>query len=225
MRNSGSTAESISNTIRDMILVGELVGGEPLRQEALAAKLQISRIPLREALLILEGEGLVKLNLNRTATVSALNASEAAELYVMREALELAALREALPKLTRFDLMRAENALNMIDHVVSPAEWSALNWEFHAALYAPCNMPRLMQQMEQLHHNAARYFGALEQAKYRARSQKDHRDLLRACKQGEAVRALTLLAAQLAQSKRTLIAEVTRIKQIEIDATSPRPGG
>jgi DNA-binding GntR family transcriptional regulator len=206
---STSTAQSIAQALREMILAGELAAGEPLKQEALAARLEVSRIPLREALLILEGEGLVELNLNRTAVVSRLSEREAHELYVMREALELAALREALPRIAGADIARAENALNLIDHAATAAEWSAHNWAFHAALYAPCGMPRLMQQMQALHHNAARYFQALEQARYRARSQRDHRALLHACKAGNKRLALNLLAQQLQLSRDTLVKTVS----------------
>jgi len=74
--------------LREKILSGELQEGEQLRQEAIAAEFEISRIPVREALSHLAGEGLVKIVGNRGAVVAALSPDEIMQLFETRAVLE-----------------------------------------------------------------------------------------------------------------------------------------
>ena len=75
-------ALAAADELRRRVLDGVYPGGHPLRQDALAAELGISRIPLREALVQLESEGLVKILPHRGAVVAEASADEIAELFV-----------------------------------------------------------------------------------------------------------------------------------------------
>src|SRR5215217_1329322 len=74
--------------LRERILRGDYPDGEPLRQDALAEELGVSRIPVREALRQLEAEGLVTFNPHRGAVVSSLSLEEIAELFELRAEIE-----------------------------------------------------------------------------------------------------------------------------------------
>ncbi|UQN08367.1 GntR family transcriptional regulator [Deinococcus sp. QL22] len=90
--------------LRDWIVQGVLAPGEALRDQDIAARLGVSRTPVREALRRLEDEGLVETALNRWTRVAPLDLTRAAELYPLIEALEVLALDMAAPTLTEQDL-------------------------------------------------------------------------------------------------------------------------
>lgn len=94
------TSVVIARTLRAAILDGRLAPGEPLREVQLAEKLGTSRTPVREALILLEREGLVEGAANRGSTVKRYDRAELEELYNIRAALEGHAAREAAKRIT-----------------------------------------------------------------------------------------------------------------------------
>ena len=185
-KSSTNTAELIADALRADILQGRLKSSQPLRQDDIAAKFGVSKIPVREALYQLKAEGLVTFIPNRGATVSELSIQEVDEIYTMRIALETTALHRALPQLTIADLTRAEAILTAIDDEQNVARWSELNWEFHTTLYAPADLPRLLDWVHTLHVNVARYLVIyLAGLDYQTASQQEHRTIVSACRQGD----------------------------------------
>ena len=120
--------------LRERILRGDYPDGEPLRQDALADELGVSRIPVREALRQLEAEGLVTFHPHRGAVVASLSLDEIAELFELRAEIECDLLRRAIPKMTQEQLDRA------------------------TALYEPANRSFTMSILQKLHHHSDRYF-------------------------------------------------------------------
>src|SRR3982751_2703327 len=102
-----TTASMAVEALRERILRGDYPEGEPLRQDALAEELGVSRIPVREALRQLEAEGLVTFSPHRGAVVSSLSLDEIDELFELRAAIESDLLRRAIPKMTKEQLDRA----------------------------------------------------------------------------------------------------------------------
>lgn len=201
------TTETIANALRSDILHGIYMSNAPLRQDELAARFGVSKIPVREALQQLKAEGLVTFYPNRGAVVTALSATEVDEIYAMRIALETTALQRALPHLTIADLARAEALLTTLDQEQQVARWSELNWEFHALLYRPANLPRLLSWVSTLHVNVARYMVLyLAGMDYQAVSQQEHRALLAACRQGQGDLACDLLRHHLQSAADQLVA-------------------
>ena len=92
-------ADRVYDIVRDRILSGDMAGGEPIRQDAIAGELGISKIPLREALTRLEQFGLVTSYANRGYVVSSLSAEEAEEVFALRLKLEPDAMVRGSPKL------------------------------------------------------------------------------------------------------------------------------
>src|SRR3954447_15717535 len=88
MLSSLSLAEQVFAEVRDRIIRGDLDRGSAIRQDALAAELGVSKIPVREALVRLQSEGLLVLNRNRGFTVRQLPLSEAVEVFELRIKLE-----------------------------------------------------------------------------------------------------------------------------------------
>jgi DNA-binding GntR family transcriptional regulator len=104
------TSEGVARILRDAILAGQFKPGQPLRERLLADELGISRTPIREALFILQGEGLVDLIPNRGATVRAITARDIAQIYALRAVLEAHAARLAAESHTDRQLAQLEDA-------------------------------------------------------------------------------------------------------------------
>src|SRR4051812_22638778 len=136
LKNFKTTPTLVAEALRNGILKGIIKAGQVLRQEDLAERLGVSRIPVREAFRQLEAEGLIKIYPHRGAVVSSLSALEVQELFEIRVPLETTALRLAIPNLTALDLQKAARILELADREPSGERWGELNWEFHAALYA-----------------------------------------------------------------------------------------
>src|SRR4026207_591972 len=199
--------ESIADSLRADILRGRLKSGQPLKQDEIAAQFGVSKIPVREALVQLKAEGLVNFYPNRGAFVSDLSAAEADEIYVMRIALETAVLARAIPNLTVAHLKHAKEILDSIDREENIAKWGELNWEFHATLYSPAALPRLMDTIRTLHSNIARYLVLyLAGLAYQKKSQKEHRAILEACRHGDVEKAVAVLEAHLRGAADHLVA-------------------
>lgn len=189
-----STPDLIADALREAILQGIFQEGQSLRQDEIATQFGVSRIPVREALKQLEAEGLVTLHLNRGAMVSVLTATEAQEICEIRSALEVKAIQLAIPKLSTPDIEKAAVFLEASDQTTDAGTLAKLNWEFHAALYASAERPRLLTMIKNLHVNIDRYVRVqMVQMDYQERSQKEHYQLLDACRQQDAKTAIRLL--------------------------------
>lgn len=191
---SKNTAELIADALRSAILQGRLRGGQSLKQDEIANEFSVSKIPVREALVKLEAEGLVRMMANRGAMVSSLTLDEVSEIYTIRSALEPIALRRAIPAMKPADYLQFENILSRIDYTEDMTQWAELNWEFHAALYHTAQMPRLLMTVKTLYNNVARYLlhHYLDQD-YLAESQDQHREIVAACRDGQTDHAVALL--------------------------------
>src|SRR3954469_17050465 len=112
--------------LRERILRGDYPEGEPLRQDALADELGVSRIPVREALRQLEAEGLVTFSPHRGAVVSSLSLAEIEELFELRAQIECDLIRRAIPNMTKDQLDRATDVLDEFQDALSAGE--ATRW-------------------------------------------------------------------------------------------------
>jgi DNA-binding GntR family transcriptional regulator len=133
-------ADGIAGALREEIQLGALVPGEPIRQEEVAARFGVSRIPVREAFGRLEAEGLVVVRPNRGAFVAVLTAEELREAYELRALVEGDLLTRAVTGLTTAHLARAE-ALHAALAADDPGEQGDLNREFHRVLLDPAAAP------------------------------------------------------------------------------------
>ncbi len=182
-----SLAAAVVERLREKILSGELQEGEQLRQEAIAAEFEISRIPVREALSHLAGEGLVKIIGNRGAVVAALSPGEIMQLFETRAVLEKYMLRLAIPHITDEDLQKAEDILvryeKSLEHDSEVKSWGRWNWSFHSALYAPANRSVMLSFLDTLNMQCDRYTRLhLIVTRDLHRAGKAHRELLEVCR-------------------------------------------
>jgi DNA-binding GntR family transcriptional regulator len=185
-----SLAAAVVERLREKIVSGELSEGEQLRQDAMAAEFQTSRIPVREALSHLAAEGLIKLVANRGAIVSSLSPEEIGELFETRAVLECYMLRHAVPSLQEEDFKRAEDILRQFELSLEKdsetKSWGHWNWLFHATLYAPAKRPTMLAFLKTLNQNCDRYTRLhLVFTRNLHLAGPAHRRLLEACRTGD----------------------------------------
>ncbi|MFI5228285.1 MAG: GntR family transcriptional regulator [Gemmatimonadales bacterium] len=207
---SGMTVEAL----RERILRGDFPEGEPLRQDALADELGVSRIPVREALRQLEAEGLVTFSPHRGAVVASLSLDEIDELFELRAEIECDLLRRAIPLASNEHLDRAMEVLDEFLDALRAGEstrWGPLNWHFHAALYAPANRHFTMNLLQKLHQHSDRYFRMqVLLARGGAKADEEHRAIADAVCRRDVETATRLMRAHIlgaGQSLRALLRE------------------
>jgi len=189
-----SLAAAVVERLRERILSGELAEGEQLRQESIAAEFETSRIPVREALSHLAGEGLVRIVGNRGAIVAVLSADEVMQIFETRAVLESYIVRLAIPNMRDEDFRKAEEILvryeQSLEHEFEEKSWARWNWNFHSALYAPANRSVMMSFLKTLNLQCDRYT-RLHLAVTRDQHQagKAHRALLNVCRTRDAAAA------------------------------------
>jgi len=209
--NPITAAQKATSQIRNMILNGAFQPGDSVRQDILAARLGISRTPLRQALQTLHDDGLVVHCANKGARVALVTPDLVRDLFDMRLVLEPIAFRAALPLLTKLDLAHAEMALDSETPKSSPAELSDMNWAFHSALYAPCKRTLLLQTLRRLNRTAALASTiGMSITTQSSMSHEEHLAILAACKTGDSEGALRLMVAHLTGAKAALLRALER---------------
>ena len=197
------------DALRERILRGAFPEGEPLRQDAIAEELGVSRIPVREALRQLEAEGLVTFHPHRGAVVTTLSLDEITELFELRADIESDLLRRSIPLMKPADHRLATEILDAYEtalHTGKVAAWGELNWQFHSSLYAPSNRLFTLGIVGKLHQHSDRYLRmqlSLTHGESRARS--EHRAILAAVRKRDTVKAPTLMRAHILDAGRSLV--------------------
>jgi DNA-binding GntR family transcriptional regulator len=142
--------ERVRETLRNEILSGALRPGEHLRQSALAAELQVSVSPVREALRDLAAEGFVRFDPRRGASVRMVDLAEFLEIRTLMETLEPLAARLAAERITADELDRMRALQERLELVRTPEEYTPLNTAFHDVLTDATRSPRLQAFVESL---------------------------------------------------------------------------
>lgn len=147
----------VTETIRALILSGELGPGSKIPQDALASRFGTSRIPIREALSRLESDGLVVMKPNRGAWVARLDLEECLEIYKIREKLEPLVLGEAVAKITDAAIDGLEALVIEMTTTDDPDTFLHLDREFHLASYQAAGMHQLGGMVERFWNSTQPY--------------------------------------------------------------------
>lgn len=138
--------EAALGELRSWILTRRILPGAPIRQDAIAEALGVSRVPVREALKILEGEGHVVYKPHRGYTLVQLDVHDLMEIYRIREILEAEAIRRSLPLLGQEEYERMHEAIEEMERASVEGniiELTAANRRFHFTMFEASGMPRL----------------------------------------------------------------------------------
>jgi DNA-binding GntR family transcriptional regulator len=196
-------SEQIFSLVRDRIISGKIPSDAAIRQDALAAELGVSKIPLREALARLEQDGLLLSQANRGFFVRPLNADEVEEVYALRLKLEPDAVAEAAKVATEADKCAARLALDALDIAASgdKTQVGKLNRAFHMSLVRPLHRQVTIQIVERLNIISERYVGKhLEPAGRDDRAHNEHLALLELWSAGKSDEVSALMRSHIAMT-------------------------
>jgi DNA-binding GntR family transcriptional regulator len=194
--------EYVRGVLRRAILNGDLTGGTRLVQAELAAMLDVSTTPVREALRDLASEGLVQFDPHRGAIVAELSVDDVHDIYEIRMVLEPVAMRQAVPNLSDTLLERLrELHQSMLDEPHS-ADWVDRNRVFHMAVYETAASPRLASIIRNLQDASVMYIGASlkDKPSLRDEANHDHAEILEALVRRDADAAVAAVVEHLRTS-------------------------
>lgn len=200
--------ETVLARLRGDILTGILRPGEQVVQEAIADRYGVSRVPLREALKVLEGEGLVTYHRHRGYFVTVLGTEELLEVYRLREVLEAEAIAAAVPALDDAALAHLADVLAELEAATADRDVAAAmdaNRRLHFGIFEASGMPRLVRLLRQLWDatDAYRTLYFASEANLR-RVDAEHRAILEALRARDARRVRELHDAHRANAVKAL---------------------
>ncbi len=209
-RSFKSVTEMLADDLRQAILSGSLEEGEYLRQQRVARQYSVSEVVVREALRVLEAEGLVETERRRGSRVSRLSPDEVRELWELRILLEKLLTRHAVPALAPDDLAHAAALASAMEKQPDAVAWLALNFDFHTCLYRPAGRPRILRFANNLRNVMDRYLrmrlaglGRFELA------HREHRQILTAYRRRDPDLAVQRVEAHLARTAEDVLAFLT----------------
>lgn len=183
--------------LRDRILAGDYPPGSALRQDTLASEFGTSKIPVREALVQLQSEGLVSIYPNRGFQVRPLVASELQEVFSLRLQMEPGAAATGSKMAQAADQLAARQALERLNAALAQQAFSSsgqLNRSFHLQLVVPRVQPIAAEILSRLHTLAQRYVQAHLRPEGRAsRAAEEHAMLLNCWCEGNAKKVRELM--------------------------------
>lgn len=168
----------VFNTLRQAILRGELKPGERLMEIALSNRLGVSRTPVREAIRMLELEGLVIMIPRKGAQVAQITEQDMTDVLEVRLGLEELAVRFACERITDEELEKLGEAVQEFEKSITNADLSALaeaDVKFHEIIYQATHNQRLVQIINNIREQMYRYrIEYLKDVESRKRLLKEH---------------------------------------------------
>jgi DNA-binding GntR family transcriptional regulator len=203
----GGTGRTIAEMLRKDMLQGVLKPGTRIGQDAVAERFESSRIPVREALKILEAEGLVTIVPNSGAWVSKLDAFEFDQTYKLREQVEALAIRESMDALTAPQISRLHELVNAISAASDVETFLVRDREFHLLTYAGARFGVLHDLVERFWNSTQHYRRAFAEARVSERdwaTDAEHGLIVDAIERGDHDSASALVAGHIRRTRRAL---------------------
>jgi DNA-binding GntR family transcriptional regulator len=205
------TPEEIAEEIRRRIRADVYRPGDALIQENLAEAFNVSRSPLREALRIVAGEGLIVMNRSQGAVVARLRGDELRELYGLRLQLEPALAAAIVASCSDRALERFADMAESMERVAErdAVQWSSINYEFHRSMYEMVDRPHTLRIITQVlslvEQYSRRYVFGLHALD---RVHREHADMIDALRDKDAGRLADAITRHMEGARDSLLKEV-----------------
>jgi DNA-binding GntR family transcriptional regulator len=215
--------EFVYRTLRDAIIRCELPPGDRLVIDDLARQLSVSAIPVREALQLLQSEGLAVNVPHVGATVAPISRESIVEVFTVMEGLEIVATRSAAQRSVPGDLDSLAIIVDAMDRALAsgmPEQWADLNNRFHATIARLTGMPMLQEMMERVldrWDRVRRYYFSGVLVHRAEQAQQEHHELLGAMK----TRDLASLESVVRQHNQGALSSYTAYVQAAVPGTRP----
>lgn len=203
----------VFEALRRAIIEGDLKDGDSLRQDEIARLFNTSRIPVREAITMLEQQGLVKNHRFKGAVVVGLSIAEAGEIFDFRCLVDAHVIRAAVPHMTPALIAEARALCDDFANTSDPMRWGNLNRAFHMTLYRASDLPFHLGTVTNAMDRLDRYVRAqLLLSEGHARANAEHLEILEACARGDAQGAADLTVAHIRGAHAALREHLARIQ-------------
>jgi len=200
----GAAGARIAGELREAILSGVYAPGARIRQEDLADRHGASRVPVREALRMLEAEGLLTLIANTGAWVTRLTLADCEELYRIRERIEPLLLSYSVPHLPDASVERLAQLADAMESANDVEEFLVLDREFHLGGYAAADTAVLGELVLGLWNRTQHYRRAFTRV-FRSEGERsvhhDHHLLVGAFRRRDTEEAERVLAAHIRRTR------------------------
>lgn len=185
-----SLAATVARALREEIVEGQIAPGERIKQDAVAQRLEVSRLPVREALRELSREGLVLLERDVGARVAPLELNNLLEIFLVRENVEPPLVAAATRKIGDEQLAEARELNERSERFANEEgahEYVRIDRQFHDVIFAAAEMPNVHAIVRGHWNAAARYRNAYSHLPRRLQvSVVEHRQILEAIGRGAA---------------------------------------
>ncbi len=212
-KSDRSLAEQIYESLRERIINGDLAPGVRLLERDLAVEMQVSRIPIREALPQLEADGFISTIPRRGAVVTRLTVRDVEELFDVRLALEALAARLAAQNATKSGLAELERALRRAERATrgsAPKAITAANAAFHECIIELTGSEFLRKLMHPINGRVRWLFRLTSERDARLLC-KEHQSLFKAIEARDADRAASIAAAHVESGRGYSIEALRRV--------------
>lgn len=203
----------VTKHLRQAILDGTLRANERLIQEEWAERLNVSRMPVREALTQLEMEGLVEIIPHKGAIATPITPDDIEEIYYTRALLEGLAVEKSLPYLTENDHRKLEKILVRMEELElsdeTNDEYIQLNLSFHQTLRSGCPWPRVLKMVENLGISPIAPSLLID---YYQETQREHRLIYESVLRGDPKELKAIVEYHIFRTKNNLIQHMDRLQ-------------
>jgi len=207
--------KKVSQVLREEILKGQFQPGERLKQDHLAKRLGVSRMPLREALKQLEFEGLVENIPHKGAIIRELSMEQIDEIYTLRSLLEGMALEKSVVNLEKSDLDELYKLIIIMESSEqNPSEYIKASMEYHRILLKGNKWEKLLSIIDQLSSGIPNITPFLLEDQIK-QSNIEHRLIFEAVKDGESQKAAKHLSKHITRTKNDFKNYMTNQKKQE----------
>jgi DNA-binding GntR family transcriptional regulator len=156
-------SQQIANTLKEEILSGKYPPGVRIRQESIAEQFGASRSPVREALRMLEADGLINLVAHTGAWISHLSLTECEEMYQLRERIEPLLLRLSIPHLTSSVIEELQELITQMESTTDVERFLKLDRQFHLLTYSRAETVLVGEMVNRLWNTTQHYRRAYSQ--------------------------------------------------------------
>ncbi|MEG0068936.1 GntR family transcriptional regulator [Cetobacterium sp.] len=215
IKKKKSIREQVYDYLKGEIVSGNIKEETRIVEEEYAEKLNISRTPLREALRMLELEGLVEAREKGGVTVPRTTKKDVEEVVKIRIALETVIFEELFEKVSQNDIKKLEENIRLVDEIVNDEKKSQEVFkyfsEFNKILYKISDLPRVIALINNLNLYLKKFRKISAESKERRLSaHKDHLKIVALIKEGKKEEAITVNRKHLLEAKEFLIKQVNR---------------
>ena len=216
-----SIADLAKGRIQVWIIKGEYAPGQQLKEEEIAARLNISRPPVREAFKMLEAEGLVIRRPRRGVFVSKMTRKDVWEAYTLKAALYEMSVELAMDVISEAQIKELESIIRQMEGSVAAEPVNLLRYQkhhqrFHHQIMLISGHDRLMKISASIHNQVSRFsYRSLQNRDHLHASVRCRRDIFNAVRSNKRVLACDLMKAHVLKALEVLLA----LPELQMDET------